>query len=332
MAAAGFWDQAERAQADIERLKEARAAAEPVLRAEQALEEVRTFIELGLEAEDAAAVAGDLESALRQAEEQVRSLEVRVMLGGQHDACDAYLAVQAGAGGADAADFAQMLLRMYMRWAERRGFGSSVVEVVEGEEGGVRHATLSVRGRSAYGYLKAERGVHRLVRISPFDSQARRHTAFAAVEVMPDLPDDAPVEIRPEDLKVDTFRSGGAGGQHVNKTESAVRLTHLPTGIVVACQNERSQHKNRATAMRMLKARLYEMRERERDEELKRLYGEKGEIAWGYQIRSYVLNPYQLVKDHRTEHETGNAQAVFDGGLDEFIAEYLRTRAVHARG
>lgn len=326
MAAPGFWESQEKAQGLIDRLKLARAAVDPIQAAEQAVEEIRTFVELGLETEDEGAVEDDLRAAVASAEEKVNALEFQVMLGGENDSRNAYLAIQAGAGGVDAADFANMLLRMYLRWSERRGFTAELIEVTEGEEAGIRHSTLLVKGPYAFGYLKAERGVHRLVRISPFDSQARRHTAFAAVEVTPELDDDAPIEIKPEELKTDTYRAGGAGGQHVNKTESAVRITHLPTGIIVACQNERSQHKNRATAMKMLRAKLYEMRERERDEELKRMYGEKGEIAWGSQIRSYVLNPYQMVKDHRTNHETGNTQAVFDGALDDFIEEYLRIR------
>ena len=329
MAAPGFWDSQEKAQGLIDKLRVARAAVDPIEAAAQAIEEIRTFVELGLETEDEGAVEEDLRGAVASAEEKIQALEFQVMLGGENDPHDAYLTVQAGAGGVDAADFANMLLRMYLRWIERRGFTAEMMDVVEGDEGGIRHASLLVKGPYAFGYLKAERGVHRLVRISPFDAQARRHTAFAAVEVMPELSDDAPIEIKPEDVKMDTYRSGGAGGQHVNKTESAVRITHLPTGIIVACQNERSQHKNRATALRMLKAKLYEMRERERDDELKRMYGEKGEIAWGSQIRSYVLNPYQMVKDHRTNHETGNTQAVFDGAIDEFIEEYLRIRAQH---
>ncbi len=326
MAADGFWDDQEAAQRIIGALKVARAVVDPVEATADTLEEIRTLVELGMEG-DPSEIMEDLEVAAARAERQVEALEFQVMLGGENDFRSAYLTVQAGAGGVDAADFTLMLLRMYQRWAERRGFATDLVEVTEAEEGGIRHATLHIQGPYAYGYAKAERGVHRLVRISPFDAQARRHTAFAAVEVMPEFEADAPIEIDMEEVRVDTYRAGGAGGQHVNKTDSAVRMTHLPTGIVVQCQNERSQHKNRATAMGMLKARLYELRQRERDDELKRMYGEKGEIAWGSQIRSYVLNPYQMVKDHRTNFEKGNTQAVFDGDIDEFIEEYLRSRS-----
>ncbi len=325
MSEGGFWDDQESAQKVVGALKIAKAVVEPCDEAAATLEEIATLAELGEELGEAE-VEADLAGAVEKAVQQVEALEFQVMLGGENDHRSAYLTVQAGAGGIDAADFASMLLRLYLRWAERRGFGTEIVEVTEADEGGIRHATVHVTGPYAYGYLKAERGVHRLVRISPFDAQARRHTAFAAIEAIPEFDEDAPIEINMDDVRVDTYRAGGAGGQHVNKTDSAVRMTHMPTGIVVQCQNERSQHKNRATAMGMLKAKLYELRERERDDELKRMYGEKGEIAWGSQIRSYVLNPYQMVKDHRTNHEKGNTQAVFDGDIDEFIEEYLRSR------
>ncbi len=327
MAGAGFWDDQERAQAVVARLKAARAVVEPVEAAATALEDVRTLAELAEESGDTEAVEEDVRAALAEAERRVGELEFQVMLGGPDDIRNAFLTVQAGAGGVDAADFASMLLRMYLRWAEKHDYEIEGIEVLEDEEAGIRHATFLIKGPYAFGYLKAERGVHRLVRISPYDAAGRRHTAFAAVEVMPELDEDVPIEIKDEEIRVDTYRAGGAGGQHVNKTDSAVRITHLPTGIVVQCQNERSQHKNRATAMRILKARLYELRQRERDAELKKLYGEKGEIAWGSQIRSYVLHPYQMVKDHRTGHETGNTQAVLDGALDDFIHEYLRSHS-----
>ncbi|MBC8329940.1 MAG: peptide chain release factor 2 [Planctomycetes bacterium] len=326
MAEAGFWDDQESAQKILGALKLARAVVEPCEAVDATLEEIATLGELGEEA-GASEVEADLAVAVGVAEGQGEALEFQVMLGGENDHRSAYLTVQAGAGGVDAADFASMLLRLYLRWSERRGFGTEMVEVTEADEGGIRHATIHVKGPYAYGYLKAERGVHRLVRISPFDAQSRRHTAFAAIEAMPEFDADAPIEVDMDQVRVDTYRAGGAGGQHVNKTDSAVRMTHLPTGIVVQCQNERSQHKNRATATGMLKAKLYELRQRERDDELKRMYGEKGEIAWGSQIRSYVLNPYQMVKDHRTNFEKGNTQAVFDGDIDEFIEEYLRSRS-----
>jgi peptide chain release factor 2 len=248
------------------------------------------------------------------------------MLGGPNDAASAFLQVSPGAGGVDSCVWAAMLLRMYTRWAEDKGFRVEEVELIEEPEGGIRGATIRVAGDYAFGWLKAETGVHRLVRISPFDAQARRHTAFAAVEVTPELEDDVDIEIREEDLEIDTMRAGGAGGQHVNKTESAVRMKHIPTGVVVRCQSQRSQHKNRAMALQLLKAKLVAMREAERDAELSKLYGDRGEIAFGSQIRSYVLHPYQMVKDHRTDVQTGNIQAVLDGDLDEFMAEYLRRR------
>jgi peptide chain release factor 2 len=248
------------------------------------------------------------------------------MLSGEHDARNGLLAINAGAGGIEACDWASMLLRMYTRWAERSGYATELLDIQPNDEGGIKSANLAVRGEHAYGYLRSEIGVHRLVRISPFDAQKRRHTSFASVDVVPEFDEDGAIEILEKDLRVETYRSGGAGGQHVNKTESAVRLTHLPTGVVAACQNERSQHRNRAMALKMLRAKLYRIQEMERDAELRKLYGEKGEIAFGSQIRNYVLQPYQLVKDVRTGHETGNVQAVLDGDLDAFIFAFLRAR------
>jgi peptide chain release factor 2 len=248
------------------------------------------------------------------------------MLGGEHDAGNAIVSLHPGAGGLEAQDWAEMLLRLYLRWAERKGYKVEMADYVPGEGGGVKSATFTVEGPYAYGYLQAEAGIHRLVRISPFDANARRHTSFASVFVYPDIAETVEVDIRPEDLRVDTYRSGGAGGQHVNKTDSAVRLTHLPTGIVVACQNERSQHRNRAMAMKILRARLYELEMEKRKEKMEDLHKSKKEIAWGSQIRSYVLHPYRMVKDHRTGVEVGNADAVLDGGIDEFIEAYLLQR------
>jgi len=290
------------------------------------LEDAGALIELG-EEEGEKAVADEMEGALGEAEKKLGRLEFQVMLGGENDHRSAYLTVQAGAGGADAADFAEMLVRMYLRWAESKGFDVEPIETTEADEGGIRHATWLLKGPYAYGYLKAERGVHRLVRISPYDAQNRRHTSFAAVEALPEFDADAPIEVDMNEVRVDTYRAAGAGGQHVNKTDSAVRMTHVPTGIVVQCQNERSQHKNRVTALRMLTAKMFELRERERDEELKKVYGQKGEIAWGSQIRSYVLHPYQMVKDHRTKVEIGNTTAVLDGKINDFIEEYLRSKS-----
>ena len=248
------------------------------------------------------------------------------MLDGEYDVRDAYLSVQAGAGGTESCDWAAMLLRMYVRWAEDQDYEVEVVDRLDGEEAGIKSATVQIKGEWAYGYLRAEHGTHRLVRLSPFDSQNRRQTSFAQVDVMPVLDDAETMDIRAEDLRVDTYRASGAGGQHVNKTDSAIRLTHLPTGIVVACQSERSQHKNRNTAMKMLTAKLAAAAEAERAAELEGLQGEKSDIGWGHQIRSYVLHPYQMVKDHRTDHEVGNADRVLEGDIQQFIETYLRSR------
>ncbi|WP_461393922.1 peptide chain release factor 2 [Deferrisoma sp.] len=286
------------------------------------LEECRVAWELGEEEGD--------EELVREAEERleavargVRAMELRAMLGGPHDAGDAIVAINAGAGGTEAQDWAQMLLRMYLRWAEKRGYTVEIVDELPGEEAGIKNVTFTVSGPYAYGYLKAEEGVHRLVRISPFDAQARRHTSFASVSVYPEVEEDVEVEIDENDLRVDVFRASGAGGQHVNRTESAVRVTHLPTGIVVTCQSERSQHQNRANAMRILKARLLDLERRKREEELEAQQGEKREIAWGSQIRSYVLQPYRKIKDHRTGLEEGDVDRVLDGELDAFMEAYL---------
>lgn len=251
-------------------------------------------------------------------------LEIQSYLKGPHDHCNAILSVNAGAGGTESCDWADMLFRMYNRWAERREFKTEIIDILPGEEAGLSKVTLRIEGTNAYGYANAERGVHRLVRISPFDSNARRHTSFCAVDVVAEIEDDIEIEIEDRDLREDTYRASGKGGQHVNKTDSAVRLTHSPTGIVAACQTERSQHKNRATAMKMLKARIYEKREDEKRSELEKVYGEKGEIGWGNQIRSYVFQPYQMVKDLRTGVDTGNVQGVMDGDIDKFINAWLR--------
>ena len=273
------------------------------------------------------AVAREVESELASIESELTSLEVVALLGGEFDDHPAILEVHAGEGGTDSQDWAEMLLRMYLRWAERRSFAAEVVEVTPGEEAGIKSATVTVDGRFAYGLLATERGVHRLVRISPFDAAKRRHTSFASVDVTPEIEEDVDVEVNPDDLRIDTYRSSGAGGQHVNVTDSAVRITHLPTGLVVSCQNERSQMQNRAVAMRILKSRLLIRAREERDAEIRALSGEKRDIGFGSQIRSYVLHPYQMVKDHRTSVEVGNVQAVLDGDIGRFIEAELRRKS-----
>jgi peptide chain release factor 2 len=269
----------------------------------------------------------EVEAEVEGIEKRLDKLEFQLMLSGEHDAKNAVLSINPGAGGIESCDWAEMLLRMYLRWAERRGFGTEILDLQAGEEAGVRSVTFTVSGERAFGHLKVEEGVHRLVRISPFDAQHRRHTAFASVGVFPEIDESVEVEIEDKDLRVDTYRAGGAGGQHVNKTDSAVRITHLPTGIVVQCQNERSQHKNRAQALKVLRARLYEHARREQEERLAALRGEKLEIGFGSQIRSYTLHPSQRVKDHRTGVEVGNTSGVLDGDLDPFIRAALLARA-----
>ncbi len=290
------------------------------------VEEAKGYFELAQEESDEETLK-EVHERISRAEEDIRAAEFKRMLGGENDPNNAIVSIHAGAGGTEAQDWAQMLLRMYLRWAERKGFSTEIIDELPGEEAGLKSATFTVAGEYAYGYLKAESGIHRLVRISPFDAGKRRHTSFASVFVYPEVKEDIVVEINEDDLRIDTFRSSGAGGQHVNKTDSAVRITHLPTGIVVQCQNERSQHKNRSTAMKVLKARLYELKLREQEEKMDELHSAKKEIAWGSQIRSYVLQPYRLAKDHRTNTEIGNVDAVLDGDLDPFIEAYLLQKA-----
>ncbi len=268
----------------------------------------------------------DLEAEVAALEAEMQKRSFAAMLSGPYDADDAILAIHAGAGGTDSQDWAAMLMRMYLRWAERRGYETEIMDMTEGEEAGIKSVTISVTGKYAYGYLRSEKGVHRLVRLSPFDAAHRRHTSFALVEVLPQVAFDSPeVQISPDEIRIDVFRSSGAGGQNVQKNATAIRLTHLPTGIVVTCQNERSQTQNREFAMRILRARLLELKKAEKEEEIAVLRGEYTKAEWGSQIRSYVLHPYQMVKDHRTEYETGNTQAVLDGDLDAFMEAYLRS-------
>ncbi len=321
-----FWNDAERAQ---ERLRERTGLQKTVDALDdiiQRLDDLKVLVELGEESQDED-LRQEIAEALPGMEADLRKLELARMLSGPHDQRNAIFSINAGAGGTEAQDWAEMLLRMYLRYCERKGWRTEITDYQPGEEAGIKGATFTVEGECAYGYLRAEMGIHRLVRISPYDSSARRHTSFSSVFVFPELDDDIEIDIDEKDLKVDTYRSSGAGGQHVNKTDSAIRITHMPTGIVVACQNERSQHKNRATALKQLKARLYEMEVRKKEEEAAAISGEKKEIGWGSQIRSYVLHPYRMVKDHRTGFEVGNTEAVLGGDIEDFIEAYLLSRS-----
>ena len=290
----------------------------------QKLDDLGVLVEWAEQGEE---VTGDLERALDALEKEVEMAEVNTMLGGEHDDSNAIVTIHPGAGGTESQDWAEMLMRMYLKWAERRGFKREVLDYQPGDEAGIKSATITLGGDHAFGLMAAEAGVHRLVRISPFDQAARRHTSFASVYVWPEIEDDTEIDIPEKDLRIDTYRSSGAGGQHVNVTDSAVRITHLPTGIVTSCQNERSQHKNRDIAMKVLKARLYDMKQREQQAKLEQLGGAKKDIAFGSQIRSYVLQPYQMVKDHRTKLQVGDVQRILDGDIDQFIKTYLMQKA-----
>lgn len=291
-------------------------------RLESELDDVDILLDLAIEEQDQNELA-EISKKLRKIDAEISAQEFRRMLGAPDDALDAIVSINAGAGGTEAQDWADMLLRMYLRWIENRKFKTQMIDLQPGEEAGIKNVTFAVSGRYAYGLLKAEKGIHRLVRVSPFDASGRRHTSFAAVFVYPQVADEIVVYLKPADLRIDTFRASGAGGQHVNKTSSAVRITHLPTGIVVQCQNEKSQHRNRELAMKVLRARLYEQEQERKSQELQEIHDSLEDIAWGSQIRSYVLHPYRLVKDHRTQVETGNIEAVLDGDLDRLIEAYL---------
>ncbi len=323
MAEPGFWDDPESAKDVVLEIKNLKGWVEPWLRAEKKAQELAELAEL-MDAEEDPDLAAEWEQEVQGLSQEVERLELRNMLRGPDDHRDALLTIHPGAGGTESQDWAEMLMRMYSRWAEHHDYDVQVLDLLPGEEAGIKSVTLEVRGDHAYGYLKAEKGVHRLVRISPFDSQGRRHTSFASVFVYPEVDDDIEIEIEEKDLRIDTFRASGAGGQHVNKTSSAVRITHMPTNIVVACQQERSQHQNKATAMKMLKAALYERELEERETERQKLESEKTDIAWGNQIRSYVFQPYTQVTDHRTELKVGDVQRVMNGDLDVFIEAYLK--------
>lgn len=322
----GFWDNAEVSQKVMKQARQVEAKVERYEKMCSHWEDLMTICEMAIEENDDSMLE-ELKEGYTALEEEMERERLETLLSGEYDGNNAIVSFQAGAGGTEAQDWAQMLYRMYTRWAERHNFTYQILDYLDGEEAGIKSATIAIRGENAYGYLKSEMGVHRLVRVSPFDSSGRRHTSFASLEVMPEFNDTIEIDIRDEDLKVDTYRSSGAGGQHVNKTESAIRITHVPTGIVVACQNERSQHQNRETAMTMLKSKLLEIKERERVERIEDIKGDQKDIAWGSQIRSYVFMPYTLAKDHRTGFEAGNIGAVMDGDIDGFINAYLKAKS-----
>ncbi len=328
MGAPDFWDDADAAQAINQELADLKGGVDTYNALVAKADDLMTLWEMGMEEKDEG-VEADVKAELEALQNDLRSLELELLLSGEYDANNAYLELHAGAGGTEAQDWTQMLLRMYGRWAERHGFSVETLDLQPGDEAGVKSVMLFIKGHNAYGYLKSEKGVHRLVRISPFDSNARRHTSFSACDVMPEMEDAQEVEIDMDDVRVDTYRSSGAGGQHINKTSSAVRMTHMPTGIVVQCQNERSQIQNREVCLRMLRAKLFELEEKKKEEERAKLEGVQQKIEWGSQIRSYVFQPYTMVKDLRTGTETGNVQAVMDGDLDPFIESFLAAKANH---
>jgi peptide chain release factor 2 len=323
-----FWSRQEEAQATLQVRRRLEQDVELDGRLRRELDDLHALAELASEGED---VLHELQAEVEKLEQELRHIEIRMLLSGEHDESNAIVTIHPGAGGTESQDWAEMLVRMYLRWAERSGYGSEMLDYQQGEEAGIKSATFIVKGEFAYGNLSAESGVHRLVRISPFDAAARRHTSFASVFVYPEIDDKIEVEIDEKDLRIDTYRSSGAGGQHVNVTDSAVRITHIPTGIVVSCQNERSQIRNREMARKILRARLYELELEKKRKELQAVEDSKLDIAWGSQIRSYVLHPYRMVKDHRTKYETSNTDRVLDGEIDDFIYQYLIQRGVRKR-
>ncbi len=318
-----FWEDAQKAQHTMKELKELKSARESFENLKEKYEDVETLIEMGYEENDPELI-GEVEEALNSFITLFEEIRIATLLSGEYDNCNAILTLHAGAGGTESCDWASMLCRMYQRYAEKKGFQVEMLDFLDGEEAGLKSVTLQINGENAYGYLKSEHGVHRLVRISPFNAAGKRQTSFVSCDVMPEIEEDLDVEIADEDIRIDTYRSSGAGGQHINKTSSAIRITHFPTGIVVQCQNERSQHMNKDKAMQMLKAKLYLLKQQENQEKESGIRGEQKEIGWGSQIRSYVMQPYTMVKDHRTNAETGNVDAVLNGDIDLFINEYLK--------
>lgn len=325
MEAPGFWDDPDRSNKLMKELKQLKDTVDECNGLKTQYEDIETLIEMGYEAEDAEMIP-EIREELDRFIETFEALRIRTLLSEEYDKCNAILKLNAGAGGTESCDWAGMLYRMYTRWAERKGFSIDVLDFLDGDEAGIKSITFQVNGENAYGYLKSEKGVHRLVRISPFNAQGKRQTSFVSLDVMPDIEEDLDVEINEDDLRIDTYRSSGAGGQHINKTSSAIRITHIPTGTVVQCQNERSQFQNKDKAMQMLKAKLFLLKQEANAEKLSDIRGEVKEIGWGNQIRSYVMQPYTMVKDHRTNFESGNVDAVMDGGLDGFINAYLKWR------
>ena len=323
MEAPGFWDDTEKSQKAMKELKALKDSFEKYDALVRGLEDTKTLIEMAEEENDASLLP-EIDSEITTFEEHLEELRIETLLSGEYDRSNAILTLHAGAGGTESCDWCQMLMRMYTRWAERKGYTTEVIDYLEGEEAGVKSVTIEISGPDAYGHLKSEHGVHRLVRISPFNAAGKRQTSFVSCDVMPDIDENIDIEINPDDLRIDTYRSSGAGGQHINKTSSAIRITHLPTGIVVQCQNERSQHMNKDKAMQMLKAKLFLLKQQEAEAKLSGIRGEVTDIGWGNQIRSYVMQPYTMVKDHRTSEETGNVDAVLDGEIDPFINAYLK--------
>ena len=319
----GFWDDPERSTKTVREAKNLKDTVDGYKHLEQQYEDIQVMIEMGYEENDPAMIP-EIQEMLDEFVKELEELRTKTLLSGEYDGCNAILKLNAGAGGTEAMDWCSMLYRMYQRWADKKGFTTEVLDFLDGDEAGLKSITLQVNGENAYGYLKSEKGVHRLVRISPFNAAGKRQTSFVSCEVMPDIEEDLDVEINPDDLRIDTYRSSGAGGQHINKTSSAIRITHLPTGIVVQCQNERSQFQNKDKAMQMLKAKLYLLKQQENAEKLSDIRGDVKDINFGNQIRSYVMQPYTLVKDHRTNAENGNVNAVMDGDIDLFISAYLK--------